>query len=127
VRFSTNSRSGRAIVFSLVVLAGSISTLRAGIGTLETPSFKITVDVRCPEGEVICDDVTYVGVNKKSGETVSLTGKTLHHLDADGTPTRFLGYIFKNKDVTYFLSEDGQLRISRGEEVLLKENGTWTW
>ena len=116
-----------AAFFGAMFLAASVSTLQAGTGTLDTPSFKITIDVRCPEGEVTCDDVKYVGVNKKTGEKIKLTGKTAHHYDADGTPTRFLGYIFKNDDVTYFLSEEGQLRVTRGDEVLLKENGTWTW
>ena len=108
------------------MLAMSLS--QAGTtGTLDTPSFKIRIDIRCEEGEVTCDDVRYVGKNKKTGETLELTGKTAHHIDAEGTPTRFLGYIFKNDDVTYFLSEEGELRVTRGEKVLLKEKGTWTW
>jgi hypothetical protein len=120
------SHRGAWICGALVLLA--TSSLRAGpTGTLDTQSFKIKIDVRCEEGEVTCDDVGYVGKNKKTGETLELTGKTAHHMDADGTPTRFLGYVFKNEGVTYFLSEEGELRVTRGEKVLLKENGTWTW
>jgi hypothetical protein len=96
-------------------------------GTLETKSFSISIEVKCEEGEVTCDNVKYVGTNKKTGESVELTGKTAHHMDKDGNPGRFLGYIFKNKAVTYFLSEDGLLRVTKGDEVLLEENGTWNW
>ena len=127
MRFAVAMAPGPAVFFGAAFLAVSIAALQAGTGTLDTPSFKITVDVRCPEGELTCDDVKYVGKNKKTGETLRLTGKTAHHYDAEGTPTRFLGYIFKNDDVTYFLSEEGELRITRGEKVLLKESGTWTW
>ena len=73
------------------------------------------------------DQVKYVGTNKKTGESVELIGKTAHHMDKEGNPGRFLGYIFKNKGVTYFLSEDGLLRVTKGDEVLLEEKGTWTW
>ena len=125
--FANASGACRTATFAVVVLVASMSALQAGTGRLDTPSFKITVDVRCPEGEVTCDDVKYVGVNKETGEKIKLTGKTAHHYDADGTPTRMLGYIFKNDDVTYFLSEEGELRITRGDKVLLKESGTWTW
>jgi len=120
--------SQRPALLCGVLLILAVATLRAGpTGTLDTPSFKIKIDVRCEEGEVTCDDVGYVGKNKKTGETLELTGKTAHHMDADGTPTRFLGYIFKNEGVTYFLSEEGELRVTRGEKVLLKEKGIWTW
>lgn len=113
-----------AAAFALIAL----SRLQAGTtGTLETPSFKIKIEVRCEEGEVTCDNVKYAGTNKKTGESLELTGKTAHHVGADGTPGRFLGYIFKNESVTYFLSEEGMLRVTKGEKVLLEENGTWTW
>ena len=120
--------AGRAAFFGALFLAASIPALRAGTtGTLDTPSFKIKIDVRCEEGEVTCDDVKYVGKNKKTCDSLELTGKTAHHMDGDGTPGRFLGYIFKNKGVTYFLSEEGLLRITKGDDVILQENGTWTW
>jgi hypothetical protein len=117
----------RALICGAVVLVAISSSQAGTTGALDTPSFKIEINVRCEEGEVTCDDVGYVGKNKKTGETLELTGKTAHHMDADGTPTRFLGYIFKNEGVTYFLSEEGLLRITKGEKVLLQENGSWTW
>ena len=111
---------------TLVLL--TLSRLQAGTtGTFETATLKVKIEVRCEEGEVTCDDVGYVGKNKKTGETLELTGKTAHHMNADGEPGRFLGYVFKNKGVQYFLSEDGLLRITKGDDVLLEEKGTWTW
>src|SRR5947209_16076479 len=107
---------------SLALIA--FSRVQAGpAGTLETSSFTISIEVKCEEGEVTCDHVKYVGTNKKTGESVELIGKTAHHLDKEGNPGRFLGYVFKNKGVTYFLSEDGLLRVTKGDEVLLEEKG----
>jgi hypothetical protein len=118
----------RAAFYCAVLLLLGLSRLYAGpTGTLETKTFAIKIDVRCEEGEVTCDDVKYVGKNKKTGESLELTGKTAHHMDADGTPGRFLGYVFKNKGVQYFLSEEGMLRVTKGDDILLEEKGTWTW
>lgn len=119
---------GRSTFCVSVLALIALSRADAGsTGTLDTSTFEIRIEVRCEEGEVTCDDVKYVGKNKKTRESLELTGKTAHHMDADGTPGRFLGYIFKNEGVTYFLSEEGMLRISKGEKVILEENGTWTW
>jgi hypothetical protein len=118
----------RAGILIAVLLTAPLPAFGEGTGKLDTPSFKITVEIRCPEGEVTCADVKYVGVNKKTGESITLIGKTAHKMAADGeTPGRFLGYVFKKGDVTYFLSEEGELRVSEGDKVLLQEKGTWTW
>ena len=85
----------------------AFSRAQAGsTGTLETKSFSIAIEVRCEEGEVTCDDVKYVGTNKKTGESVELIGKTAHHMDKEGNPGRFLGYIFKNKGVRLAMGDD---------------------
>ena len=121
-------RSRRTALYAVGLVLCGWSRLQAGpTGTLDTASFKIKIEVRCEEGEVTCDDVKYVGKNKKTGESLELTGKTAHHMDTDGTPGKFLGYIFKNEGATYFLGEDGLLRVTKGEKLLLEENGTWTW
>jgi hypothetical protein len=120
--------SRRVVISCAALVLLALSQIHAGTtGTLETPTFKIKIEVRCEEGEVTCDDVKYVGTNKKTGESLELTGKTAHHMGADGTPGRFLGYVFKNKGVQYFLSEDGLLRVTKGDEVLVQEKGEWTW
>lgn len=124
----SRARPFRLALYCAAFALIAFSRLEAGTtGTLETPTFKINIQVRCEEGEATCDYVGYVGTNKKTGEKPELTGKTAHHMGADGTPGRFLGYVFKNKGVQYFLSEEGLLRVTKGDDVLLEEKGTWTW
>ena len=73
--------SCRAAVCVTALALIAFSRAQAGpTGTLETKSFSIAIEVRCEEGEVTCDDVKYVGTNKKTGESVELSGKTAHHM-----------------------------------------------
>lgn len=96
-------------------------------GTLTTPSYKITIELRCPEGYVTCNDVKYVGVNRRSGEFLTLTGRTIHTSGADGiSPSHFLGYEFNSGRTIYFVGEDGELRVTRGTKVLVQETGVWS-
>jgi hypothetical protein len=93
---------------------------------LETPSFKIDIDVQCPEGYVTCKDVHYVGTNKRTGKTISLIGETVHTYGPDrSTPSRFLGYFFQNGRVNYFIGENGLVRVRRGQKVIVEEMGQW--
>ena len=111
-------------LFALLLLITSVSVLAE---ELETPSYNVTIQSNCAEGEVSCDDVSYTGVNKKSGKAITLKGSTWHTLCADGvTPCRFLGYKFKNGDVTYTVSEEGVLEVvKKGNKVLFSEQGNW--
>ena len=113
----------KTILASLLVLE---FTCVGAAQTLSTDSFDITVDVRCKEGEVTCDNVRYVGVHRKSGKSITLRGRTHHTVCADGvTPCRFLGYVFPNGKVTYFVAEQGQLMVREDRKVLVRESGTW--
>ncbi len=95
--------------------------------TLTTKNHTVTISQLCPEGYVTCNNVKYVGVSNRSGNKIELNGTTLHTVCADGkTPCRFLGYEFKNGNVTYRVLESGLLQVLQGEsKVLLEENGTW--
>jgi hypothetical protein len=94
--------------------------------TLITPSFVIEIKMNCAEGNVTCDNVTYVGTSKKSGKSITLRGRTKHGLCADGvTPCGFQGYEFKNGATYYRVLEDGSLLVTQGEKVLLEEKGNW--
>lgn len=45
---------------------------------------------------------------------------------ADGvSPCRFLGYDFKHRQLSYFVSDDGLLRVTRGSKTLAEEAGQW--
>lgn len=97
----------------------------ASAEVLNTTNFTITITVKCPEGEVTCNNVSYVGVSKKNGQNITLKGKTLHTKGAGGTPGRFLGYEFKNGGVRYLVTEEGSLIVSQGDKVLVEESGKW--
>jgi hypothetical protein len=92
---------------------------------LLTPSFTVTI-VGCPEGVVSCDDVKYVGVSKKTGNTLQLKGKTLHTMAADGvTPSRFIGWQFRNGKTVYTVTDEGALEVKQGTKTLVSEQGRW--
>ena len=97
-------------------------------GTLETENYIVKIESACEEGEVSCDKLTYIGTSKKSGKSIKLSGSTWHTKDKDGNPGRFLGYKFKNGNITYFVTESGELSVVRNRtEVLVEESGTWAY
>lgn len=106
--------------------AESSSSAQAGGDVLITPGFRVVVERHCPEGTVVCDQVSYLGQDRRSGASLRLTGSTMHSECADGvTPCRFLGYRFRNGNVTYEVGDDGLLRVTQAGKVLLEEQGTW--
>jgi hypothetical protein len=116
----------RATLFAIALFSLTVVSKASTIQTLETPSYKITIEERCPEGYVTCDDVKYVGVSKKTGKSITLIGKTVHTFGLDGvTPAHFLGYEFKNGSTIYFVSDDGGISVKRGEKILVQETGVW--
>lgn len=101
--------------------------------TLTTPSYVITITSKCEEGVVDCDDVRYVGVNRKNKKSISLKGRDLMHYcpddQGDGpgkTPCHHIGYEFRNGKTIYTISDDGSLAVKLGSKVLLQEQGIWT-
>ena len=110
-------------LLAITLLLG-MSLARAG--TLTTPSFKVEIKVNCAEGNVTCDDITYVGTSKKTGKSIKLRGKTMHTTCADGvTPCRFLGYEFRNGKTYYQVLDDGTLQVIQNNKTLLSEKGEW--
>ena len=123
----------KVILLNLSVFALLLGSTQIKAEVLTTPSYIITITKNCEEGEVGCDDVTYVGVNRKSKKTITLKGADLMHYCPDDlgdgpgkTPCRHIGYEFKNGKVNYFVSDDGSLEVTRGAKVLVKEQGVWT-
>lgn len=93
---------------------------------LKTPSFLVTIDVRCAEGNVTCDDVIYTGTSRKTGKSIKVKGHTMHSMCADGiTPCQFQGYTFNNAKINYTVLEDGQLTVMNGDKILVNEKGVW--
>ena len=111
---------------TLAALLAICSTHALAVEKLTTESYVVTIEQRCPEGNVTCDNVTCTGVHRKTGKSISLKGSTVHSTCADRvTPCRFLGYSFRNGDVKYAVWEGGQLVVTQGDKVLLQESGTW--
>ncbi len=111
-----------------LLLLLSVVTSFAAEARFETASFVILIDQRGPEGSVTSDDVKYVGTSKKTGKSITLIGSTVHSYGPDGvTPTQFQGYRFKNGSIEYFVSVHGYLEVSKGEKVLVHEEGHWDW
>ena len=99
--------------------------------TLTTPNYLITLTINCEEGVVGCDDVTYVGVNRKNKNSIHLKGRELMRYcpddQGDGpgkTPCHHEGYEFHNGKTKYFIGDDGSLEVSQGAKILLQEKGT---
>jgi len=115
----------RPALFAILLVA-AVPTLQAGTtNILSTPSYTITIE-GCEEYVTSCDDVKYVGISKKTGKSIALTGKTVHTMGPDGvTPAYFLGYTFRNGSTVYFVGDDGELRVTRGSKVLVEETGVW--
>lgn len=120
-----------AILAAGVIAASGITVAQAKDDApdpliLDTPGFIVRIEVRCPEGHVTCDDVAYRGESRRSGRAIFLKGRTLHTTCADGvTPCRFLGYRFRNGAHTYFVSDAGELVVTRGGKVIVRERGEW--
>lgn len=112
-----------------ILLCLLLFSVGASATTLITDNYVVTIDVNCSEGNVSCNDVTYEGVSRKSGNSISLKGETWHSLCADGiTPCKFLGYIFKKGSYNYLVYESGLLQITLGEnKVLVERNGMWVY
>jgi hypothetical protein len=105
-----------------------LTAVSAPAGTLTTRSYEIKIEVECPEYNVTCDHVKFTGVDRKSGKTIALTGRTVHTIGKDGvTPSRFLGYEFNDGSAKYFVGDDGELRITHRSKVLLDETGEWKY
>jgi len=116
-----------ALLFVLLYLMlGATQAQDGRQSTLETPHYSVTITVHCAEGNVSCDQVTYQGTSKRSGNAITLSGSTWHTYCADGSPCRFLGYRFDNGDYHYRLYERGLLEVIEGDSnVLVSETGQW--
>lgn len=94
--------------------------------TLKTKDFRVIIDNTCPEGYVVCDEVTYNGVDLNTGASIQLVGRTVHTRCADGvTPCRLIGYEFYNGNYRYLVTEAGRLQVYQRGRLLLNQRGTW--
>ncbi len=103
------------------LMAFSISSAQE---VLVTPNYTVTI-IGCKDGEVSCEDAKYVGVSRKTGNVMSLKGKTVHSMAPDGTPKQFLGYEFLKGNTVYSVDTGGNLLVKQGSKVVVNEKGKW--
>lgn len=124
MRIAFPGACSRMWLFFLVTCACAFWCGESFASTFTTRTFTITINVRCTEPVVGCDDVDYLGINRKTGKAIRLKGKVLMSICADGvTPCHFQGYQFKNGPVTYdvILQSDSWLEVRKANKVLLHE------
>jgi hypothetical protein len=145
VMTSKNQRLFRNSWLLSIFLIGSWC-MAASARTLKTANFSVEIIPNCEEGNVVCNDVTYVFTELETTMAITRKGRTVHHLCADRvTPCQFLGYEFLDKryeepedqpelithtdfaftPYRYFISESGKLEIYRYKQLITSEQGTW--
>lgn len=114
------------ILASLPILAPLVLSQAVLADTLRTKDFRVTITNNCPEGEVVCNNVIYQGVNINTGASIQLKGKTVHTLCADQvTPCRFVGYEFSKGNYRYFVTQEGRLQVYQNGKIVLNQRGNW--
>ena len=100
----------------------------ANAAVLVTEQFVIVIVERCPEGDVACNNVSYTGVNRKTGEAISLKGQAWVRMCADTvTPCEHVGWQFKSGEFTYRIHETPpSLEVERGGKTLIEQKAVWT-
>ncbi len=122
----SNLIKSTAISLSSAIVASSAFLAPVSAETFRTRSFSIDIQVNCAEGNVTCNDVTYVGTNLQTGKAIRLKGKTIHTWGADGVPHRFIGYEFRNREYVYRVTDDRKLEVYRRDKLILTEQGLST-
>jgi hypothetical protein len=118
-----------ALLFIIALaLAGWCSLAAAAYAlVLSTPTRVAVIVVTCAEGEVSCPSVKYTEVNKETGLSITLNGSDWVRMCKDDvTPCQHLGFIFPHGDVTYHISDGGELSVTAisGKSVT-DEVGKW--
>jgi hypothetical protein len=67
----------RTMFLSFICLFGSKAALA---DTLKTKNFIVHITRNCPEGEVVCNNVSYTGTRLKTGASIKLTGRTVYRI-----------------------------------------------
>jgi hypothetical protein len=117
----------RTLLGASALLLGGVSAhaVNATPLILETPTYDIRIETLCEEGLVTCRKVRYVGTNKRTRQSVRLMGYTVPTSCRNDVPCRLQAYEFVNGVFGYYVTRDGALIVTRGDEILLREHGVW--
>lgn len=116
----------KSVWFAGTVALLPLAAWAAAPQVLVTRDFTVTIAAQCAEGSVGCDNVLYTGVDRRSGQSLTLHGKTLMH-DCVGTrtPCHLDGWRFDNHGTVYTVTAAGVLEVTRGGKQLLRQAGSW--
>lgn len=71
-----------------------------------TEHYVVTITEHCGTDEHFCDKVTYVGINKKTGKSITLSGASVVRPCSDGvTPCQHMGYEFFSGKYRYAITD----------------------
>ncbi len=105
-------------IYLLLLLFASYLFAREDFTPLEQCTYKnekfwIKILNLCSEGNITCDKVVYVGVNKNNGDYIILNGKSISDRNMN-----FKGYVFKNGIYEYNIFKNNFLYISKNNQIL---------
>lgn len=84
----------------------------------ENNKYWIKILTLCPEGDIACNKVIYVGLDKSNGNYIVLEGKTV----VSKSNNNFLYYEFKNEDTDYRITRNDQLIIEKSSKYIYSDN-----
>lgn len=85
--------------------------------TYETDDLWIKLVTLCQEGELTCDKIVYIGLNKKTGDFITLSGKSVISKNS----YNFLYYEFINNDTKYIINRYNTLEITKNNKLILSK------
>ena len=112
--------SSKLLVGALASLAIPVAAIDAEAqGMYSSKTYEFSIERRCEEGRVSCDNVLLEARNKKTSERLRIVGATHHSRCADGiSPCRFIGYIFEKDGLRIFIDYQNIVVTRNGAEIL---------
>ena len=112
--------SSKTFIAALASLAIPIAAIQTEAKEMySSKTYEFSIQRRCHEGWISCDNVLLEARNKKTGESLSVIGSTYHSRCADGiSPCRFIGYIFKKNGLKIIIDYQNLVFTRNGAEIL---------
>lgn len=115
---------GSRVSWLMLLLAFSAPSY-AESRTIVTTNFIIVIVEHCEQGFLGCKDVSFVEVNKISGDAVKAKGiATVRTCSGTSDPCESTGWIFISGTTTYVVTQELLLTVSRGGRLMYQEQGT---
>lgn len=112
-------------IFLFTFTAFSYATDNALI--FETKNFLIKISPNCEEGDVACNNISYIGIRKSDGAKINLNGKTLNR-SCEKSTSDLYGYEFKNGKYVYTIygRSLASLTVTNNDKIILSEEGEFS-